>query len=359
MKRLAIYLDGTWDDPAARTNVTRLHDLTAPVDAAGVVQKVHYLAGVGTRRRERLLGGILGIGLDRNVRLAYSWLVDHYEDGDQVFIVGFSRGAYTARSLAGMIARCGLLERGAATGVQEVFDRYAAEDRRLVPQARRIDIHFLGVWDTVGALGVPFGRIRRLSRSTTLFHNTNPSTLYKNMFQALAIDENRFAYQPTLWTAFQKAGTPLRPLNADQTLEQRWFVGAHTDVGGSRRDPSLAGIPLAWMAERAQACGLAFTGPVLRTGAGADLPVSDSFATFLFGAYRVLKLNRRFYRAIGRGPVRTEKADGFSHSLHETVDGSVFDRWRDDETYRPPGLARWARERDQDPATLHGSVPAR
>ena len=358
MKRLAVFFDGTWNRPSARTSVCRLHELTADRDPEGVAQLTWYRPGVGTRWGEWLRGGVLGVGTSRNVRDAYAWLAANYDDGDHVFVFGFSRGAYSARSLAGMISRCGLLTRGARTGVDEVYRRYAAEDGRLVPGARRIDIHFVGVWDTVGALGVPWGRIRGLSRSTMLFHNTNPSARYRNMFQALAIDEHRAEYRPTLWTASQAEGVPLRPLEAGQTLEQRWFVGAHSDVGGHRQDPSLARLPLAWLWERAEECGLRFTAPVPLDGEEHLLPVSDSFGTFLHGLYRVARLNRRHHRTIGRGPVRTEGGDGLSHSLNETIDGSVFDRWREDGGYRPPNLAAWARRRRCDPAALRGTTPA-
>src|SRR5262245_59688939 len=118
MKRLAIFLDGTWNDPSSRTNVVKLFDLVAPRGADDVVQKSYYDAGVGTKWYNKLRGGTVGAGLSKNVRQAYSWLLENYADGDEVYIFGFSRGAYTARSLGGLIAGCGLANRGAPFNVE-------------------------------------------------------------------------------------------------------------------------------------------------------------------------------------------------------------------------------------------------
>jgi uncharacterized protein (DUF2235 family) len=355
VKRLVVYFDGTWNVPRALTNVHRLCEITAKADEAGVPQVKRYYRGVGTRRLEWLRGGVLGFGTARNIRDAYAWLARTYEDGDQVFVLGFSRGAFSARSLAGMIARCGLLRPDAATSVAEIYRRYAARDEVLAPDSRRIEIHFLGVWDTVGALGVPWGDVPGVSRSTTLFHDTSPSRWYRNMFHALAIDEHRGAYAPALWTAGD-GGFTLRP---DQRLEQRWFAGSHTDVGGGRHEDAPARIPLAWLQERAAECGLAFTRRVTPGAGDHRLPLADSFATFLHGLYRILRRNRRHYRPIGLRVVRTPA--GRTRPLNETIDASVFDRWREDAGYRrrSRNLSGWARARGIEPATVHGTVPAR
>ncbi len=378
MKRLAVFLDGTWNDPEDNTNVWRLKVLTA--DGDGVRQLVHYGEGVGNRITERLRGGAMGLGLSRNMRQAYQWLIEHYEDGDQVFLFGFSRGAYTARTLAGMIARCGLLRPGAPLSVGEVFGRYrkadqhpglhelefarrdgrpiSSEDAILLRYSRRIEIEFIGVWDTVGALGVPFGKIRGLSRRTFQFHNTNPSVLYKHMIHAVAIDEHRKAFDATLWTGFQPEGEPFEPLKEDQTIEQRWFVGDHCNVGGGHRLDPLAQIPLAWIQEEASACGLAFKRKVEVDADAVTLPHHDSFATFAFGLYRALKLGQRHRREIGRDPRPTSRRPGYSHVLNETIDGSVFDKWRRDRSYRPENLVAWAQKAGKDLAEMRGAADA-
>ena len=119
-KRLALFLDGTWNVVADNTNVWRMKSLCAPVGTDGVRQLIYYNPGVGTQFGSRVLGGMLGYGLSDVVIESYEWLIDHYEEGDDIFIFGFSRGAYTARSLAGLIAKCGLLSPGAQLGVKQI-----------------------------------------------------------------------------------------------------------------------------------------------------------------------------------------------------------------------------------------------
>lgn len=126
-KRLAVFLDGTWNSVGTNTNVWRLRCLCADQDADGVRQLRYYDQGVNG-----IFGGGWGKGLSENVKEAYDWLVDNYEDGDQIFIFGFSRGAYTARSLAGLIAICGLLRAGGALGVNQLYERYRHEDDRTI-----------------------------------------------------------------------------------------------------------------------------------------------------------------------------------------------------------------------------------
>ena len=120
MKRLALFLDGTWNEPGDNTNVWRLRSMVAARDAAGIEQRVYYDTGVGTRWYDRLRGGLLGKGLSTNIREAYQWLVEHYDEDDEIYVFGFSRGAFTARSLAGMISKCGIVRpmKGKAAAAQ-------------------------------------------------------------------------------------------------------------------------------------------------------------------------------------------------------------------------------------------------
>ncbi len=118
-KRLAVFLDGTWNSVDSNTNVWRMRALTAAKSKDGKPQLVYYELGVNG-----VMGGIFGQGLDENIRLAYEWLIENYNDGDEIFIFGFSRGAFTARALAGLVAIEGILKAGAPIGVTELFDRY-------------------------------------------------------------------------------------------------------------------------------------------------------------------------------------------------------------------------------------------
>ncbi len=384
MKRLALFLDGTWNNVDDNTNVWRLRSLLAEQGADGVAQRAYYAAGVGTARGEKFSGGTLGYGLSEEVIAAYRWLIENYDSGDEIFVFGFSRGAFTARSLTGLIATCGLLRPGAPVSVGQVYARYrrhkdalpiyrikylrdhpdpqaplGEDDLRLLQYSFRVPIRMIGVWDTVGALGVPFGRIRGLSRQTFYFHSTNLSSIYENAFHAIAIDEHRHAFRETLWTRFSKqppAAGAAAPATPGQAVEQRWFVGAHSNVGGGIVGDLLAQVPLDWLRRKAEGLGLAFRFPVMLGGDEQLGPIADSFATFMAGLYRIVRLGIRYYRVIG-GPVRTVKG-GYSESINETIDGSVFDRWRRDAAYRPPSLRTWAAAKGVDPGGLTGTVCA-
>jgi uncharacterized protein (DUF2235 family) len=378
MKRLALFLDGTWNKPDDNTNVYRAWQLISDTDAAGHVQRRYYHLGVGTTARDRFRGALTGYGLEKNLRDAYQWLVGEYEEDDEIFLLGFSRGAFTARSLAGLIVKCGLVWPGSMFSVPEIFDRYrrgkkvhalyelkygfekpeSAEDRLLLEQSRVVDIQFIGVWDTVKALGLPGKLGQRIDGKSKYFHSPNPSSTYKNMYHALAIDENRHDYRATLWTLYQAKGQAApKPLKPDQTLEQRWFVGSHCNVGGGYRNDSLAQLPLAWLLDKAQAKGLKFKKRLPLTGNEYRAEVTDSYARFLKGGYRLLTLNQRYFRTIGGDPTPT-KDGALSCPVNEWIDASVFEHWHAKPKYRPKNLNDWAKRRNKELAKLAGDQRA-
>jgi uncharacterized protein (DUF2235 family) len=269
-KRLVVCCDGTWNRPdqldngvAAPTNVSKVALGVAREDGGGTAQLLHYQPGVGTRRLERIRGGAFGLGLSRNVRECYRFLVECYEPGDELYFFGFSRGAFTARSTVGLVRNAGILRAQHVDRIKDAYRLYRARSDRTHPRGtearifRRMyshpdtDIRFVGVWDTVGSLGIPIDGVR-LPFVTKLwsFHDTTLSSHVRFAHQALAIDERRGPFRPTLWEQQEEA--------ADQTLQQVWFAGVHCDVGGGYSDPALAEIPLLWMVERARDCGLVF-----------------------------------------------------------------------------------------------------
>ena len=197
------------------------------------------------------------------MRSGYRFLVENYEPGDELYFFGFSRGAFTARSTAGLVRNSGILRAAHVDRIKDAYALYRARGRRSHPRGieaqifRQMyshpdpEIHFVGVWDTVGALGHPDRRrAHAVDRKRWSFHDTTLSSHVRFAFQALAIDEQRGPFRPTLWE--QQEGA------TGQTLEQLWFAGVHSDVGGGYSDPGLAEIPLLWMVERARECGLAF-----------------------------------------------------------------------------------------------------
>jgi uncharacterized protein (DUF2235 family) len=394
-KRIALFLDGTWNTVRDNTNVWRLRALCAEKSADGARQVVYYDQGVGTRRMEKVRGGMFGYGLDVNVIAAYHWLIENYTTGDDVFVFGFSRGAFTARSLTGLIAKCGLLQPGAPLSVEQIFGRYidskalrpiyqlefeqrelrrrirqgrsATDEPRIFPMSReekwlldysqRIKIEFTGVFDTVGSLGVPFGNFW-FSSKRFQFHHTRLSNLYRCTYQALAIDEHRPHFPPALWTSFSPRVPNARTPRAVPIVEQRWFVGAHANVGGGYIDDRLAQLPLAWLVDRAAASGLTFRYPIRVDPDSHRDPVVDSYSQFAKGLYKIATLGRRNFRTIGAERFEVTTPSGFVDTVNETIDGSVFDRWRADSTYRPQNLAAWAERQRTNPADLVGGVRA-
>lgn len=373
MQRLAVFMDGTWNDAEDKTNVWRLSQCVATSGADGVPQRAKYVPGVGTKWHDRITGGAVGRGLSANVIEAYTWLAEHYDwaspEPDQIYLFGFSRGAYTARSVAGLIAVCGLWRgKPRPEDVEWLYERYrerknraepiyrleyfrqsgerplTPDEYRLLEHSRRVDIHMIGVWDTVGALGIPWTGMPLLGKQAFYFHNPNLSVIHRHAFHALAIDEHREPYHPTLWTVFQpeaKGGTPeIPPL---ERCEQRWFAGAHSNVGGGYKNDPLPEAPLAWLQQKAAGLGLGFTSIVTPSPAAYAKKPVDSYAEFMGGAYRLMTLGRRFYRPIGveKKPVK----GGTSYPINEWIDASVFERCRRDPAYRPPNLLEWQRRR--------------
>jgi len=312
------------------------------------------------------------------IRLAYEWLIENYNDGDESFIFGFSRGAFTARALAGLIAINGILKAGSPIGITELFDRYkkgdeesvwklkemeasgessklTVQERWLLKYSQRVDVKVVGVWDTVGSIGWKSGNIPGFSRSSFDYLQTGLRIHILNGYHALAIDEHRDDFAPTLWDVRHPkdqnaAIAQPRPLTS---VEQRWFVGAHANVGGGYQTDLLAQAPLRWMMKKAEEQGLSFRSEVNLDGDALAAPIADSRKSWgpVYGI-----ISPPLYRTIGREPDVRE--DGTHINVNETIDGSVFERWRADSKYRPTNVAEWAQRKKVDPAQLQTSVRA-
>lgn len=263
-KRIVFCADGTWDSPAKHTNVYKLYKaLLVTAD-----QMPFYDDGVGADGNpiSKILGGAFGTGLWQKIKDGYTKIAQVYEAGDQLFLFGFSRGAYTARSLAGMIAACGLPTKNFTNDmVETAFKAYRDRDDRQNILAGLSDfamdapnITMVGVWDTVGSLGIP-SAVGLSDPIAYGFLDTGLSPKIQNAYHALAIDEKRAQFPPTLWTSQPGPG---------QTMEQVWFVGVHSDIGGGEPDDlpgttALSDLTLGWMMNKASALGLQFDPTVL------------------------------------------------------------------------------------------------
>ncbi|GLQ33917.1 hypothetical protein GCM10007939_02000 [Amylibacter marinus] len=376
-KNIALFFDGTWNKPKTNTNVFEGYDQIAQnTSQSNGRQVTKYIKGVGVERFTWIRGGAFGKGVQANILEGYKFLAKHYEPGDNIYLFGFSRGSYTARSLGGMIVRYGLSNNTAELSADQVFQYYtrrklarqisvlkridAAEhtpaERQIMAHSKRVNIQFMGLWDTVGMIGVPKGDRFGLNTKHK-FHHQNVSTLYKNIAHALSINENRKLYKPTLF--FKYAPDNLSPEEKKRELdritpsiEQRWFAGSHGCVGGSKGN-TYEKIPLNWVFTQAQAAGLLIQKPVDLSDASPSGRIEDSFASGIIGVIR--NLGRRHHRPIGRGVI---KGDNFTLTcLCEVIDKSVFQRCAADTSYRPKNLVDWANAKGIDLSNTSGDKP--
>jgi uncharacterized protein (DUF2235 family) len=271
MKRLIVCCDGTWNTPekldpedVRPTNVLKISRAIRPRDQYGIVQSVEYVRGIGTGNfLNKIVGGISGKGISSNILQGYQFISNNFEPGDHIFLFGFSRGAYTARSLSGLLYHFGILKKQYQSTLPNLYDLYQRTDKAKLPalvsgyrdmldkdlvdrERQIVPIHFLGVWDTVGALGVPMGLFQRGLKARIGFHDTELAPNVDYAYHALAIHEFRANFPPTLWTERQP----------HQKVEQVWFPGAHSDIGGGLAETGLSNATLLWMAGRAADAGL-------------------------------------------------------------------------------------------------------
>lgn len=333
MKRIVICSDGTWNKPERElkkdtpTNVLKLARAVRPMDDNGTVQTVFYDWGVGSYY-DPVGGGVTGSGLQKNIEDCYRFIVHNYEPGDQLFFFGFSRGAYTVRALSGLINNCGILKKQYANLIIQAIKHYKNTTARFKPssplsqQFRRDHAHdsrevaFIGVWDTVGAMGIPLS-IAELFSTKEDFHDR---VIGKNAIKArhaLGIDEIRADFEPTIW----------KP-NGHTDLEQVWFCGVHSDIGGGylpdENGELTALFPLGWIADEAALAGLTLENHWIIQQANTALPpINKSYKA----QYR---LRGKYFRPI-------------HHNCGDTIlHGSVVQRWQHDQSYRPKNLVEYA-----------------
>jgi uncharacterized protein (DUF2235 family) len=328
-KSIIVCADGTWNHPdeterglPAPTNVFKLFK-SFPLTAT---QLPHYDDGVGVGGTpiEHLLGGAVGDGLFAKIKENFAFVAHAYDDGDQLFLFGFSRGAYTARSVAGMIAACGLPASDKFTdqAVEDAFSAYRARTNRPALIAdlnkrygnRPAEIAMVGVWETVGALGIPGDLFVGLDEQIYGFLDTKLNINVKAAYHAVSIDEKRAEYVPTLWDPLS-----IQAIQDGNILEQVWFAGVHSDVGGGYPETGLSDIALSWMMRKAKSRGLQFdpSSFVLYTGIEAKHALDAAHQSWnpLWGFWKK--------RTVPAGV---------------TIANSVAIRTRYEDTYRPTNL---------------------
>lgn len=313
-----IILDGTLStlEPGDETNAGLLLKLLLE-DHQGIHRRVYYEQGLQWEGMRHALGFLQGKGINRQIRRAYGRLASQYRAGDRIFLFGYSRGAFAVRSLGGVIDRVGLVRREEAT---ERVIRQAYRHYRLGPESaaarafaqahchEEAPIEMVGVWDTVKALGLRLPLLWMLTDKKNQFHNHHLGRSVRHGFHALAINETRAVFEPVMWEC---------PPGWEGNVQQVWFRGSHSDVGGQvgTFPPArpLANIPLVWMLERAETVGLH-----LPDGWRARFPCDPAAPAYgtTRGWLKLFLLRRP--RVVGRDP---------SESIHPSAEGSRPFSW--------------------------------
>lgn len=404
MKKFAIFCDGTWQSLRKKTptNVVKLARSVAAMSAGGHPQLIYYDEGVGVGSNVSALadgmieaiGGAFGRGLDAKIEDAYQFIVLNYEPGDEIYVFGFSRGAYTARSLCGLIRNCGILRRECFDKIPEAMERYrnsihpqnpemvefrgrftydlaaGSEDHAAVNitdqdlkaagasqqtraqlyqyrPSKSYQIAYAGIWDTVGSLGIP-KRFDLLSfNDEHRFHDTKASSLVSSIRHAVAANEQRefFDLTPynnidtlniewatrTGWDCVSATSARFVPYHL-RPYQQRWFPGDHGSVGGGQEEDALSNLTLRWIAEGARWAGLTFSD-------NPKLPLAKAMGQ----AVPSTGLGPNGATSLPKGNTRAQGPDSPAEISNE-----LWTRWKNDPAYRPENLLKWIDEKQAD-----------
>lgn len=331
MKRLVVCCDGTWQNLTNNypSNVVKLSQYVKRIASDDIPQIVFYGAGIGSEDK-KILGGATGLGIDKSIQDAYKFLCLNYVDGDEIYLFGFSRGAYTVRSLAGMIYCSGLLTRQNITRVPQAYDIY--RNRSLPPSdpkaieyrkkygkndGKPVDITLLACFDTVGALGIPllpmFKMFSPILHSRYKFYDTTLNKYIQNALHAMAVDEIREIFDVTPMTK--------NPDAPNQRLIQKWFPGNHGCVGGgTEQHAPLSNGAFKWMVESIKGLDLGLEFDLDSTKIAPDPTINFTN-------------NPGIYKLVG---TKFRDVGNQLGDLHE----STVDRLEKREDYRPKNLAQ-------------------
>ncbi len=331
MANIVICADGTWNRPEEDiekdfpTNVLKLARAIKP-SSNDIKQHVFYDWGLGSYHNS-MSAGATGRGIHKNILDGYRYIVQNYAHNDRIYLFGFSRGAYTVRALSGLINNCGILKRPDARLISEAWKIYKSPLAKNHPNGESSKlfrknhchssrkVHFVGVWDTVGALGIPFS-LMGLLESDDEFYDTKMGANVSIARHALAIDEQREDFEPTIWSP--------RP---GVDLKQVWFAGVHADVGGSYPPDKKTGVsasdtPLEWLLDEAAKSKLKI-----------EPHIRKSMTDGTKG--KLNKSRKHVYRF--KSPLhRSLIIDGKPTKIHP----SVKSRYLTNSSYRPPQLKK-------------------
>lgn len=263
-KNIVILADGTGQKGGVKYN-TNVYKIFNIIEDRTKEQIVYYDPGLGTSG-VKLIKQATGLGISRNIKDCYEFIFEHFESGDQIYMIGFSRGAATVRSLSAFIHHFGVLPKSRPDLIKQAYKIYSTKNKeKLKEKAERFinkhhtmwtRIKFLGCFDTVDALGFPIKPVSAILNKIPFFrhkfHDFKLSESVEHAYHALAVDDKRKTFHPVLWKS---------SLKDYQSLEQVWFPGMHTDVGGGYKEHHLSDLSLIWMSRKAVECGLRIYDP--------------------------------------------------------------------------------------------------
>ena len=335
-KRIVICADGTWNKPEKDlnkdfpTNVLKLARAISPLGNDGIPQQVFYDWGIGSYHDE-VVAGATGKGLHKNIMDDYRYIVQNYSPDDEIYLFGFSRGAYTIRCLCGLINNIGILKRPDAALIQKAFNHYKRSGAAYAPEGDQSisfrqkyshgsrKIKYVGVWDTVGAMGIPISFLG-LFDDKDEFYDTKIGSNVSVARHAMAIDEHRSDFVPTVWK-------PKVSVN----MKQVWFAGAHSDIGGSYKPDNDGNV----MSDNA-------LGWMINQVSDFDLTVEHHIVDGLCDNSAMASLHnsrRSFYR------IKSKHYRSLDHGQGEVLfHNSVKKRWDNDSKYRPKNLKAYIDE---------------
>ena len=378
MKRLIFGFDGTWNqlNRPNPTNVAIVAESITPLGKDNIVQIIHYDAGVGTGHDDHWRGGVLGEGLIDKLVDAYTFLVFNYQPGDDIFVFGFSRGAFTARALVGFIRNLGIVQRKFAGRIGEAVALYHERKANDDPDAPKllqfrwetsepicisteedawrvgncngyqqgqspvIRIKFLGVWDTVAALGIPsYLPLASVVNQEEQYFDSDLDRFVVSARHAISIDEERRAFSPTPWANFEALNATLgyEALSPNAPYQQKWWPGDHGSVGGGGDIRGLSDAALSWVLDGALKAGLDIDKD---HGSPLYLLAPDPYAPLVNGK----AVDPTLLGAIENAALPKAPRSPGPQDIHELSDAALL-RWRasadqlpEMQLYRPPTL---------------------
>ena len=379
MKNIIVCFDGTWNTADAEfpTNVVKTAQLVLP-QGNGAEQIIFYDPGLGSMQLafgagiNNFLAGAFGVGLMQGIEDAYRFLIFNYAPGDRIFVFGFSRGAFSARSFGGLIRTCGVLHKQHVGKVKEAVKLYRKRDRAAGPDApacvqfrkdfstavftgadaeRRADhqsltIEYMGLWDTVGALGIPSViPFARFFNNRYAFHDVALSRMVSSARHVLSIDERRITFRPSLWSNLNELNGRAGVASSDTApYQQVWFPGDHASVGGGGDVNGLWQASLAWVVDGARARGLAVDDAALE-GYRRDIDYKASVYCMKRRAFTLSSIS--FYR--WRSGLRDASFTDVSEIARQRIKAPAAELF-EGRRYRPrtlrPYIEKWSKELD-------------